>query len=134
MWIGLFYSKTSSRLFHLENSAALSKEKEVEIVHLDINAIQNAVSLLNVDLSQKADSSKPVHVPSEILDLSVKNDEPVNLRSVSNQCKSIDTASQPGEMSFYKHKTAPRHSPSGTSLSSSPKVTALAVMYYILHH
>ncbi|XP_042617709.1 uncharacterized protein LOC109102327 isoform X2 [Cyprinus carpio] len=125
MWIGLFYSKTSSRLFHLENSAALSKEKEVEIVHLDINAIQNAVSLLNVDLSQKADSSKPVHVPSEILDLSVKNDEPVNLRSVSNQCKSIDTASQPGEMSSPKHEMAPRRSPSGTSLSSSPKVTAL---------
>ncbi|XP_052460754.1 uncharacterized protein LOC128018918 isoform X2 [Carassius gibelio] len=125
MWIGLFYSKTSSRLFHLENSTALSKEKEAEIVHLDINAIQNAVSLLNVDLTQKADSSKPVHVSSEVLDLSVKNEEPVNLRSVSNRCKSIDTASQPGEMSSQKHEMAPRRSPSGTGLSSSPKVTAL---------
>ncbi|XP_016323777.1 uncharacterized protein tasor2 isoform X3 [Sinocyclocheilus anshuiensis] len=125
MWIGLFYSKHTSRLFHLENSTALPKEKEVEIVHLDINAIQNAVSLLSVDLSQKADSAKPVHVSSEVLDLSVKNDEPVNLHSVSNQCKSKDTASQPGEMSSHKHEMAPRHSPSGTSLSSSPKVTAL---------
>uniref|UniRef100_A0A8C2GFF0 Transcription activation suppressor family member 2 n=1 Tax=Cyprinus carpio TaxID=7962 RepID=A0A8C2GFF0_CYPCA len=124
MWIGLFYSKTTSRLFHLENCAALPKEKKVEMVHLDINAIQNAVSLLNVDLSQKVDSAKPVS--SEVLDLSVKNDEPANLHLVSNQTTRKDTASQPGEMSFYKHKTAPRHSPSGTSLSSSPKVTALA--------
>ncbi|XP_016107841.1 LOW QUALITY PROTEIN: uncharacterized protein [Sinocyclocheilus grahami] len=125
MWIGLFYSKPTSRLFHLENSTALPKEKEVEIVNLDINAIQNAVSLLSVDLSQKADSAKPVHVSSEVLDLSVKNDEPVNLHSVSNQCKSKDTASQFGEMSSHKHEMAPRHSPTGTSLSSSPKVTAL---------
>ncbi|XP_058640088.1 protein TASOR 2 isoform X2 [Onychostoma macrolepis] len=125
MWIGLFYSKPTSRLFHLENCTALPKEKNVEMVHLDINAIQNAVSLLNVDLSQKADSAKPVHVSSEVLDLSVKNDEPVSLHSVSDQSKSKDTASQPGEISSHKHETALRRSPSGTSLSSSPKVTAL---------
>lgn len=98
------------------------------MVHLDINAIQNAVSLLHVDLSQKPDSAKTVHVASEVLDLSVKNDEPVNLHSVSNQSKRKDTASQPGEISSHKHETAPRRSPSGTSLSS-PKVTALMVMY-----
>lgn len=98
------------------------------MVHLDINAIQNAVSLLKVDLSQNADSAKPVHVASEVLDLSVKNDEPVNLHSVSNQSKRKDTASQPGEISSHKHEMAPRRSPSGTSLSS-PKVTALMVMY-----
>ncbi|XP_016145914.1 uncharacterized protein tasor2 isoform X2 [Sinocyclocheilus grahami] len=125
MWIGLFYSKPTSRLFHLENCTALPKEKNVEIVHLDINAIQNAVSLLNVDLSQEADSAKPVHVSSEVLDLSVKNYEPVNLHSASDQSIRKDTASQPGEMSSHKHETAPRRSPSGASLSSSPKVTAL---------
>ncbi len=129
MWIGLFYSKTTSRLFQLENCTALPKEKNVEMVNLDINAIQNAVSLLNVDLRLKAESATPVHVSSEVLDLSAKNDEPVNLHSVSNQSKIKDTASQPGEMSSHKHETAPRRSPSGTSLSSSPKVTELMVMY-----
>ncbi|XP_050972415.1 uncharacterized protein tasor2 isoform X3 [Labeo rohita] len=123
MWIGLFYSKPTSRLFHLENCNALPKEKEVEMVHLDINAIQNAVSLLNVDLSQKADSAKPVHASSEVLDLSVKNDEPANLRSVTNQSKRKDSASQPGETSSHKKKTGPRCS--GTSLSSNPKVRTL---------
>ncbi|XP_026124856.1 uncharacterized protein LOC113106975 isoform X2 [Carassius auratus] len=111
MWIGLFYSKATSRLFHLENCTAFPKEKTVEMVHLDINAIQNAVSLLNVDLSQKEDS---------VLDLSVKNDEPANLNLVSDQSTKKGTASQSN-----RHETAPRHSPSGTSLSSSPKVTAL---------
>ncbi|XP_043103207.1 uncharacterized protein tasor2 isoform X2 [Puntigrus tetrazona] len=126
MWIGLFYSNPTSRLFHLENCTAFAKEKNVEMVHLDINAIQNAVSLLNVDLSKKADSAKPVHVSSDVLDLSVKNDEPVNLHSdlLSNQSKRKDTASEPGDLSSHEHEMTPRHSPSGKSISSSPKVTA----------
>ncbi|KAL1270236.1 hypothetical protein QQF64_032525 [Cirrhinus molitorella] len=121
MWIGLFYSKPTSRLFHLENCNALPKEKEVEMVHLDRNAIQNAVSLLNVDLSQNADSAKPVLVSSEVLDLSVKNDEPVSL----HESKRKDGAPQPGETSSHKQEKTPRRSSSGASLSSSPKVTAL---------
>ncbi|XP_051758450.1 uncharacterized protein LOC127517196 isoform X3 [Ctenopharyngodon idella] len=126
MWIGLFYSKHTSRLFHLENSTALSKGKDVEKVHLDINAIQNAVSLLNVELSSKEDSSRPVPLSTEVLDLSVKNGEPVNLCSVSNQSRIKDTASHPGGMSpTCKHETAPSHSPSGTSLSLNPKVTTM---------
>ncbi|XP_077079732.1 uncharacterized protein LOC143732486 [Siphateles boraxobius] len=126
MWIGLFYSKHTSRLFHLENSTALPKGKDVEKVHLDINAIQNAVSLLNVELTSKEDSSSPAHLSSDVLDLSVKNGEPVNFCSVSNQSREKDTASQPGGMSpTCKHGTTPSHSTSGTSLSPNPKVTAL---------
>ncbi|XP_073675094.1 uncharacterized protein tasor2 [Garra rufa] len=125
MWIGLFYSKATSRLFHLENCNALPKEKEVEMVNLDINAIQNAVSLLNVDLSQKADSAKPVLASSEVLDLSVKNDEPVSLQSVSYQSKRKDGVSQPGEKSTHKQEMTPKGSSSRTSHSSNPKVTAL---------
>lgn len=121
MWIGLFYSKHTSRLFHLENSTTLPKGKDVEKVHLDINAIQNAVSLLNIELTSKEDSFRPAHLSSEVLDLSVKNGEPVNFCSVSNQSRKKDIASHPGEMS-------PSHSPSGTSLSPNPKVTALMVM------
>ncbi|XP_056115730.1 uncharacterized protein tasor2 isoform X2 [Rhinichthys klamathensis goyatoka] len=121
MWIGLFYSKHTSRLFQLENSTALPKGKDVEKVHLDINAIQNAVSLLNVELTSKDDSSRPAHLSSEVLDLSVKNGEPVNFCSVSNQSRKKDTASHPGGMS----PTTPSRSPSGTSLSPNPKVTAL---------
>ncbi|XP_039521057.1 uncharacterized protein tasor2 isoform X4 [Pimephales promelas] len=117
MWIGLFYSKHTSRLFQLENCTALPKGKDVEKVHLDINAIQNAVSLLNVELTSKDDSSRP----SEVLDLSVKNGEPVNFCSVSNQSRKKDTASNPGGIS----PTTPSRSPSGTSLSLNPKVTAL---------
>ncbi|KAK7136215.1 hypothetical protein R3I94_014762 [Phoxinus phoxinus] len=127
MWIGLFYSKHTSRLFHLENSTALPKGKDVEKVHLDINAIQNAVSLLNVELTSKEDST-PAHLSSEILDLSVKNGEPIqaslNFCLLSNQSRKKDTASHPGEMSpTCKHETTPSHS--GTSLSPNPKVTAL---------
>ncbi|CAM4718392.1 unnamed protein product [Leuciscus chuanchicus] len=128
MWIGLFYSKHTSRLFHLENSTTLPKGKDVEKVHLDINAIQNAVSLLNVELTSKEDSSRPAHLSSEVLDLSVKNGEPVSFCSVSNQSRKKDTASHPGGMSpTSKHETTPRHSPSGTSLSPNPKVTALTI-------
>ncbi|XP_067250590.1 protein TASOR 2 isoform X1 [Chanodichthys erythropterus] len=126
MWIGLFYSKHTSRLFHLENSTALPKGKDVEKVHLDINAIQNAVSLLNVELSSKEDSSRSVPLSTEVLDLSVKNGEPVNLCSVSNQSRIKDTASHPGGISpTCKHEKAPSHSPSGRSLSLNPKVTTM---------
>lgn len=129
MWIGLFYSKHTSRLFHLENSTTLPKGKDVEKVHLDINAIQNAVSLLNVELTSKEDSSRPAHLSSEVLDLSVKNGEPVNFCSVSKQSSKKDTASHPGGMSpTSKHETTPSHSPSGTSFSPNLKVTALMVM------
>ncbi|XP_067270398.1 protein TASOR 2 isoform X2 [Pseudorasbora parva] len=116
MWIGLFYSKHTSRLFHLENSTALPKGNDVEKVHLDINAIQSAVSMLNVELSSKEDSIRSVQLSSEVLDLSVKNGEPVSLCSVSDQSRQKDTAS---------HETTPRHSPSGKSLSPISKVTAL---------
>lgn len=129
MWIGLFYSKHTSRLFHLENSTALPKGKDVEKVHLDINAIQNAVSMLNVELTSKEDSSRPAHLSSEVLDLSVKNGEPVNFCSISNQSRKKDTASHAGGMSpTCKEETTPSHSPSGTSLSPKPKVRGSMVM------
>ncbi|XP_056319983.1 uncharacterized protein tasor2 isoform X2 [Danio aesculapii] len=124
MWIGLFYSKSTSRLFHLENSTILPKGKDIEKVHLDKNAIQSAVSLLNVELNTKEGSSKPVHVSSGVLDLSVKNGEHVTPCSVSTRSTTKDTASEPVGILSKKHETPPRHSSSGTSGSPS-RVKAL---------
>ncbi|XP_009302060.1 uncharacterized protein tasor2 isoform X1 [Danio rerio] len=119
MWIGLFYSKSTSRLFHLENSTILPKGKDIEKVHLDKNAIQSAVSLLNVELNTKEGSPKPAHLSSGVLDLSVKNGEPVTPCSISDQSRTKDTASEPVGISSKKHETPTKHSSAGTSGSPS---------------
>ncbi|KAI7797992.1 putative protein FAM208B [Triplophysa rosa] len=120
MWIGLFYSKSASRLFHLENSAALSKEKDnVDGKDKqDVDLMQTPVSSLNVNLNLEEDSPKALHLHSGILDLSVKNCEPVNLHLGLQQSKGDDTVLHPGVGS---QEIAQKNSPSGPS---SPKVTA----------
>lgn len=138
MWIGLFYSKSTSRLFHLENSTILPKGKDIEKVHLDKNAIQSAVSLLNVELNTKEGSPKPAHLSSGVLDLSVKNGEPVTPCSISNQSRTKDTASEPVGISSKKHETPTKHSSAGTSGSPSQvealMVTVLYNFCYTVHN
>lgn len=127
MWIGLFYSKSASRLFHLENIAALSKEKDNLDVKdkQDVDLMQTRVSSVNVNLNLEEDSHKALHLHSGIMDLSVKNCEPVNLHSGLQQSKGDDTVLHPG---VGIKKIAQKNSPPGPS---SPKVTAFLVIPYI---
>ncbi|XP_056628835.1 uncharacterized protein tasor2 isoform X2 [Triplophysa dalaica] len=120
MWIGLFYSKSASRLFHLENIAALSKEKDNLDVKdkQDVDLMQTCVSSVNVNLNLEEDSHKALHLHSGIMDLSVKNCEPMNLHSGLQQSKGDDTVLHP---EVGTQKIAQKNSPSGPS---SPKVTA----------
>ncbi|XP_065104408.1 uncharacterized protein tasor2 isoform X2 [Paramisgurnus dabryanus] len=123
MWIGLFYSKTTSRLFHLENSPAFPGGKDIKDVSVtqDADTIQTPMSSLNVEFNLKENFPKTLQPNSEILDLSVKNGEPVNLHLYSKQRRRHDAVSYPGVVS---HERAPKHSPS-RSLSYSPKVKEL---------
>ncbi|XP_051524556.1 uncharacterized protein LOC127423914 isoform X2 [Myxocyprinus asiaticus] len=125
MWIGLFYSKSTSRLFLLDSSTALPKRKETANVQQDRNPIQTP-SLLSVELSSKEDPAQALPLSSDILDLSVKNCEPVNLHPVSKQSKEDNIALHSGVISFHKHEIAPRHLSSGTKVTFSiPTLTAL---------
>ncbi|XP_073724191.1 uncharacterized protein tasor2 isoform X2 [Misgurnus anguillicaudatus] len=124
MWIGLFYSRTTSRLFHLENSPAFPGGKDIKDVSVtqDADTIQTGMPSLNVEFNLKENLPKTLHPNSEILDLSVKNGEPVNLHLYSKQSRRHVAVSYPGVVS---HERAPKHSPSGRSLSYSPKVKEL---------
>lgn len=121
MWIALFYSKSTSRLFHLENSTALSKGKDNMDVKdkQDVDPMKTPMASLNVKLNLKEDLPKALHLPSEILDLSVKNCEPVNLHLSLQQSRGDDTVSH---TQVASHEMEPNHSSSGPSIS---KVTAL---------
>lgn len=123
MWIGLFYSKSTSRLFHLENSTALSKGKD-NMNAKDKQGVDPMQASLNVKLNLKEDS--PLHLHSDILDLSVKNCEPVTIHLGLQQSIGDDTMS---------HTQVASHEMETKHLSSSPnvpKVTALMVISYIL--
>lgn len=93
----------------------------------DVDVMQTHVSSLNVKLNLKEDPPKALHLHSDILDLSVKNCEPVNLHLSSQQGRGDDTVTYLGVAS---EEMVPKHSPSG---ASSPKVTALMVISYILY-
>ncbi|XP_051964819.1 uncharacterized protein LOC127630954 isoform X2 [Xyrauchen texanus] len=124
MWIGLFYSKSTSRLFLLDSSTALPKRKETANVQQDINPIQSP-SLLSVELSSNEDQAQALPLSSDILDLSVKNCEPVNLHPVTKQSKEDNIALHSGVISCHKHEIAPTHFSSGTKDTSIPTLTAL---------
>ncbi|XP_051508712.1 uncharacterized protein LOC127414603 [Myxocyprinus asiaticus] len=126
MWIGLYYSKSTSRLFDLDNSTALPKGKDTAKVKQDRNPIQTPASLPSVELRSNEDPVRALHLSSDILDLSVKNSEPVNLHSVSNQSSEDNIASHSGVILCHEHETAPRHLPSGTKVTFTiPTFTAL---------
>ncbi|XP_051949846.1 uncharacterized protein tasor2 [Xyrauchen texanus] len=126
MWIGLYYSKSTSRLFDLDNITALPKGKNTAKVQQDRNPIQTLASLPSVELRSKEGPTLPLRLSSDILDLSVKNSEPVNLHSVSKQSSEDNIATHSGVILCHKHETAPRHLPSGTKVTFTiPTLTAL---------
>ncbi|KAI4895838.1 hypothetical protein NFI96_016993 [Prochilodus magdalenae] len=77
MWIGLFYSKPTSRFFHFDHNCPPLERKEPPKVP---DAVQATPPMSDAGLSSKEDKTSPLHPVSDILDLSVKTSGP------SDQC------------------------------------------------
>ncbi|XP_053359520.1 uncharacterized protein tasor2 isoform X1 [Clarias gariepinus] len=73
MWIGLFYSKPTSRFFHFDHTfPTLEGKNPSDVLQF---AIQTSSPLPDVDLSTKEDRNTSLHPGSDALDLSVKTPE-----------------------------------------------------------
>ncbi|TSO77778.1 Protein TASOR [Bagarius yarrelli] len=73
MWIGLFYSKPTSRLFHFDQICPSEARKNPEkTLHC---AVKNSTPLPDVDLTSTEDKHTSVDPVSDALDLSVKEPE-----------------------------------------------------------
>lgn len=75
MWIGLFYSKPTSRFFHFDHICpTVEKKTPAEVLQCDSQA---STPLPDVDVTAKGDSTSKDPV-SDALDLSVKASEAVD--------------------------------------------------------
>ncbi|KAF5905546.1 protein FAM, partial [Clarias magur] len=73
MWIGLFYSKPTSRFFHFDHTfPTLERKNPSDVLQF---AIQTSSSVSDVDLSTKEDKNTSLRLGSDALDLSVKTPE-----------------------------------------------------------
>ncbi|KAK3540453.1 hypothetical protein QTP70_031004, partial [Hemibagrus guttatus] len=70
MWIGLFYSKPTSRFFHFDQMCPSVEKKNPE--KASKCAVETSTSLPDVDLTSKEDNSTSLDPVSDALDLSVK--------------------------------------------------------------
>lgn len=70
MWIGLFYSKPTSRFFHFDQICPSEEKKNPE--KASQCAAQTPTTLPDVDLTSKEDNSTSLDPVSDALDLSVK--------------------------------------------------------------
>ncbi|XP_060738073.1 uncharacterized protein tasor2 [Tachysurus vachellii] len=70
MWIGLFYSKPTSRFFHFDQIGPAVEKKNPEMASQC--AVQTSTSLPDVELTSKVDKPTSVDPVSDALDLSVK--------------------------------------------------------------
>uniref|UniRef100_W5KYR0 Transcription activation suppressor family member 2 n=1 Tax=Astyanax mexicanus TaxID=7994 RepID=W5KYR0_ASTMX len=76
MWIGLFYSKRTSRFFHFDQNCAPLEKKDPPHVPNTISPIQAASKQPGVHLSSKEDKDDSLRPAADILDLSVKTSGP----------------------------------------------------------
>ncbi|XP_066499421.1 protein TASOR 2 isoform X2 [Hoplias malabaricus] len=117
MWIGLFYSKPTSRFFHFDNCLQLEKNDPPNVSD-DMSPVQ-ATSFSFV--GSKEDGTCPPHPVSDILDLSVKVSDVSDNCTVSqkNSGESLTTSSE--TRSGTEH-TAESEEPVRANLSHSSNV------------
>ncbi|XP_036435276.1 uncharacterized protein tasor2 isoform X2 [Colossoma macropomum] len=131
MWIGLFYSKPTSRFFHFDHNSTLLERKDPPKVPDVISPVQASPPVSDAGLSSKEDETSPLRPVSDILDLSVKVPGPSDhcIVSQGSSGESPKTSSDTG--SRVEQRVESKEPADGTSLSHSSKVpTKLSAVNY----
>ncbi|KAL7884690.1 hypothetical protein AOLI_G00074600 [Acnodon oligacanthus] len=136
MWIGLFYSKPTSRFFHFDQNSTLLERKDSLKVPDVTSPVQASPPVSDAGLSAKEDRASPLRPVSDILDLSVKASGPSDQCIVSqgSSGESPKTSSDTG--SRVEQTMESKEPADGTSSSHSSKlpIKSSAVNYRSTGH
>lgn len=121
MWIGLFYSKPTSRFFHLDNNSPFRERKQSPKVS---DNIQASSPLTDVGGTFKEDKTSSLHPVTDVLDLSVRATEPSNHCTVS-QGGSVENPTSISDIRSRQEHTAESIQQPLLSSCNSPSISKL---------
>ncbi|XP_076860256.1 uncharacterized protein tasor2 isoform X4 [Brachyhypopomus gauderio] len=127
MWIGLFYSKSTSRFFHFEQNCPPLDVNTSQ----SIDSLQTATPLPNAGSSTDEDRCTSVLRGPDILDLSVKASGPESHRTVSQGNGGEDQPKVSGKRLLPEHQTElkkPRLPPEHQTERKKQAVRAISIV------
>ncbi|XP_072537564.1 uncharacterized protein tasor2 isoform X2 [Salminus brasiliensis] len=131
MWIGLFYSKPTSRFFHFDHNCPPLERKDPPNVTSNINPTQTTTNQPDVVSSSKEDRTSSSRPASDILDLSVKASGPFSYCTVTPENSKENPATSSDIKSKLEHATESKKPDNTTSSHQSPSLpTKLTTMEY----
>lgn len=128
MWIGLFYSKRTSRFFHFDQNSPPLERK-------DAPNVPNTISLIQATSKQpsKEDKDDSMRPAADILDLSVKTSGPSsNCTVTQGNCKESPATSSDPKIRLVNTTESKKPSPTDSSHQAPTVPTKLPVVDYRL--
>lgn len=130
MWIGLFYSKPTSRFFHFDQNCPPLERKDQPNVPNTISLIEATAKQPDVGSSSKEDRTSSLRPALDILDLSVKTSGPSGHCTVTQENSKESPVSSSDVKTRVEHTTESEKPNTITSSHQAPNVPAkLAVDY-----